>query len=444
MKINITTLGCPKNLVDSQHLMRSFVSDGFQIVEDPADADVLFVNTCGFIRDAKEESIEEILRLAWIKKTSRLNIQDSKKLVVSGCLAERYKDELLREIPEIDGIWGVGEERKIIDYCRELARGNRHKSTLKMASQTSYLSPFTDSPICQSYAYLKIAEGCDRKCSFCVIPSIRGRFRSYSPDEILREAEGFVRVGIKEIILVAQDITRYGKGLNGYNLTSLLKDITSISGEFYIRLLYLYPTEITDELIDCIAGNEKIFKYLDIPLQHSEDRILRLMGRRGSRKEYIRLIRGIRRNIPEIALRTTFMVGFPTETEEEFNNLIDFVEDIGFDRLGVFKYSREEGTRASRLKPQIPEGVKDRRYDEIMRVQALISLNNNKELVGRRFRALVDGIDNGIITARLYSHAPEIDGVVVIDSGRDGIRVGDFVEIKIIDADEYDLKGVLV
>lgn len=454
MKINIITLGCPKNEVDSYHLAKRLISEGIAIVDGTGDADILMVNTCGFIRDAKEESIEEILRLTGIKNSSKIQeFKGSKKLVVFGCLAERYKDELLKEIPEIDGIWGVGEEERILEYCRSLkGNGDFDSSSSKLLNlQTSF-----------SYVYLKIAEGCDRRCTFCVIPSLRGRFKSIHPDELLKEAEEHIKNGIKEIILVGQDITRYGKGLKGYNLVSLLKDLTSMNGEFYIRLLYLYPTGIDDELMEFIATNDRVFKYLDIPLQHSEDRLLRLMGRRGTRKEYIRLIRNIRRDIPGIVLRTTFIVGFPTETEEDFNGLIDFIEEIGFDRLGVFKYSREEGTPASRLKGQIPERIKDSRYDEIMRLQALISLAKNKGLVGRVFNAIIDEVDNDFAIARLYSHAPEIDGVVIIQNtelrtqgidkktmapvlcSQSSVKVGDVVSVKIVDAQEYDLIGIRV
>jgi len=369
-----------------------------------------------------------------------------RRLLVFGCLAERYRDELLKGIPEIDGIWGVGEEEKIIGYCKGIreARAGEGRGEGSVNPPPILLTP-------PSYAYLKIAEGCDRRCTFCVIPSIRGRFKSYSPDEILREAEGLIKKGIREIIIVAQDITRYGKGLRGYSLASLLQDIVSISGEFYIRLLYLYPTGITDELIDCINGNEKIIRYLDIPFQHSEDRIIRMMGRSGSRKEYIRLIKKLRRDIPGVVLRTTIMVGFPTETEEEFKALVDFIEEGEFERLGVFRYSAEERTPASRLKPQVPGGVKDRRYDEIMRVQSLISYKKNRALIGGEFKAIIDGFDDGSVIARLYSHAPEIDGVVIIKNrakkGRvpslPSIGVGDVVTVRIVDADEYDLKGVL-
>lgn len=452
IKVNITTLGCPKNIVDSDHLVRSFASNGFAFVDDSEDADILFVNTCGFIKDAKEESIEEILRLAEIKRGQGARGNNSKKLIVFGCLAKRYKDELLKEIPEIDAIFGVGEHSSIIAYCRDLAGGDT------IISVTHSLSPTASS----SYAYLKIAEGCDKRCTFCVIPSIRGRFRSFSPEDILKEAEVYIRKGVKELILVAQDITQYGKELRGYNLVSLLRDLSSLNGDFHIRLLYLYPTEIDDELLECVATNDKIFKYLDIPLQHSEDRLLRLMGRRGTRKEYIRLIRNIRRNISGVALRTTFIVGFPTEREEDFNGLINFVEEIGFDRLGVFKYSKEEGTSASKLKGQVPERIKSRRYDEIMRQQAFISLMKNKELIGRRFNAIVDEVDRGVAIARLYSHAPEIDGVVIIQNTEHkaqntdkksltsnfcslpSVSVGDVITVKIVDAYDYDLRGVVV
>jgi len=469
LKVNITTLGCPKNLVDSDHLAKSFVSEGFTYVVDANEADILLVNTCGFIRDAKEESIEEVLRLVEIK-------MGSKKLIVFGCLAKRYRDELLREIPEIDGIWGVSEEDRIIEYCKKLQVTSYKLKTEKRFKKPHWinnekqLTTFNFQLSTLSYAYLKIADGCDKRCTFCVIPSIKGKFRSFPPEVILKEAEEYIQQGIKELILVAQDITLYGKGLGRYNLISLLKDMVSINGDFRIRILYLYPTEISDELIECVATEDKICKYLDIPLQHSEDRILRLMGRRGTRKEYIKLIRNIRCDIPGIALRTTFIVGFPTETEEDFKGLLDFIEEVRFDRLGVFKYSREEGTPASRLKGHLPERVKNRRFDEIMKRQALISLKKNKELIGREFDAIIDEVDGDLAIARLYSHTPEIDGVVIIQNtvppahpspsmgeGKGGgesldsglcalgsVEVGDMVAVKIVDAFDYDLKGVLV
>lgn len=450
--INITTLGCPKNQADSTHLIKKFASDGFLHVGAPEDADIILVNTCGFIKEAKEESIEEILRLAEMKKKGK-----KKKLIVSGCLAKRYSDELIKDIPEIDGIFGVGEEDKIIEHCKR-AEVRRSESS---EEKDLLIGPSKLQSFRASYAYLKIAEGCDKKCTFCIIPSIRGKFRSIAPEQILKEAEEYIHNGVRELIIVAQDITNYGKELN-YNLVSLLKDLASIKGDFRIRLLYLYPTEINDALLKFIASENKIQKYLDMPLQHSEDKVLRLMGRRGIKKEYIKLIRNIRRAIAGAALRTTFIVGFPGETEEDFNGLVDFIEEIRFDRLGVFKYSKEEGTPASKLKGHVPERVKDRRFNEIMKRQSLISLQKNMEMIGKKYDAIIDEVDRNIVIARLYSHAPEIDGVVIIQNTEDreqktdkksltsdfcslsSVKVSDLVTVKITDAFDYDLKGIIV
>lgn len=459
LNIYLTTLGCPKNQVDSEHLKRDFLSEGFILVESPYNADVFVVNTCGFIKDAKEESIDEIFSL--IKKKAdflpemRTESNGSKKLLVFGCLAQRYKHELKIEIPEIDALWGVAEEKEIIEYCKKLdnfksVNGGEESIDCQASRKISATG-------ISSFAYIKIADGCDKKCTFCIIPAIRGSFKSISPDTIIKEAEGFIRQGIKELILVAQDITNYGRDLRGYNLISLLNDLVAIEGDFRIRLLYLYPTAVSDELIELIAANEKIYKYLDIPLQHSEDRILRLMGRRGTKKEYVKLLRNIRRKIPEIAIRTTFITGFPSETEEEFLSLMDFIEEMRFDSLGVFKYSKEDKTPAEKLKGQIPEKIKNRRYDEIMKRQAFISLQNNKEMIGKKIRAIVDQIDGNLAIARLYCHAPEIDGVVIIkNSGYEKdaalgfrksgteIRTGDFINVEIIEAYDYDLGGRII
>src|SRR5208283_1763186 len=348
-------------------------------------------------------------------------------------------------IPEIDNIWGVGEEDSIIEYCKDnLTKDVAFEPAENIGTQAIRSGP----PVASSYAYLKIAEGCDKKCTFCVIPSIRGRFRSLRPEEILKEAEYHIHSGVRELILVAQDITNYGKELRGYKLVSLLRDMISITGDFQIRLLYLYPTMIDDQLLEYMANEDKIVNYLDIPLQHSEDRILRLMGRRGTKKEYHKLIRNIRRTVPGVAIRTTFIAGFPTETEEEFNGLVEFIEEMRFDRLGVFKYSREEGTPASTLKGQIPERVKGRRLDEIMTRQALISLEKNKDLIGKTYPAVIDEVDDDVALARLYSHAPEIDGMVIIDR-REGVgekerSVGEIVTVKITDAYDYDVKGKII
>lgn len=436
MNIYTLTLGCPKNQVDSENLLGSLKEKGFSLDTEPEEADILLINTCGFFEDAKRESIDEILKLSKIKNNRR-------KLLVFGCLAQRYKDELMREIPEIDAIYGVGEEAKIVEYCYQIKFGVLssefgNKNILEFVTSNSELN----TPNSSSYAYLKIAEGCNKRCTFCVIPSIRGSFRSLSPEKILEEAERKIESGIRELILIAQDITAYD--FKGYGLSSLVKDITSIKGDFYVRLLYLYPTAIKDELLHVISSDDKIYKYLDIPLQHSEDKILRLMGRRGTKKEYLKLIRNARRMIPGIALRTTFLVGFPGETEEDFLNLIDFIEEVRFDRLGVFKYSREEGTPSYRFRGHLPMTIKEKRFYEIMRLQSRISLEKNQELTGKRFRAIVDEVDGETAIGRIYSQAPEIDGVTFIEWPRVQRLLTSFVDIEITGASDYDLKGLTV
>jgi len=420
----VITLGCPKNTVDSRHLINELTAEGFFYVEEFKKADFVLINTCCFINDAKEESIDEILTAAKFKT--------DRKLIVFGCLSKRYGDELKKEIPEIDAVFGVNQSEKIINYIRQFREGS---NTIIQDFQYTAEPP--------SYRYVKIAEGCSRRCSFCVIPEVRGSFRSIKPEKILKEAEDFVNSGIKELILVAQDITQYGKEWKGYNLTSLIKDLCSISGNFWIRLLYLYPADINQDLIKTVAEQEKVVKYLDIPMQHSEERILRLMGRRGTRKEYIKKIKQIREAIPGVTLRSTLIVGFPTETEDEFQRLVDFIEEMQFDRLGVFKYSREEGTKAYNLKGQIPENVKNRRLDEIMSRQAVISLEKNRALTGKKYPALIDYVDADMAIARLYCHAPEIDGVVILENISD-LKAGEKVKVLITEAYEYDLKGVIV
>ena len=420
----VITLGCPKNTVDSRHLINELTAEGFFYVEEFKKADFVLINTCCFINDAKEESIDEILTAAKFKT--------DRKLIVFGCLSKRYGDELKKEIPEIDAVFGVNQSEKIINYIRQFREGSNN-----------IIQDFKYTAEPPSYRYVKIAEGCSRRCSFCVIPEVRGPFKSIKPEKILKEAEDFVNSGIKELILVAQDITQYGKEWKGYNLTSLIKDLCSISGDFWIRLLYLYPADINQDLIKTVAEQEKVVKYLDIPMQHSEERILRLMGRRGTRKEYIKKIKQIREAIPGVTLRSTLIVGFPTETEDEFQRLVDFIEEVQFDRLGVFKYSREEGTKAYNLKGQIPENVKNRRLDEIMSRQAVISLEKNRALTGKKYSALIDYVDADMAIARLYCHAPEIDGVVILENISD-LKAGEKVKVLITEAYEYDLKGVIV
>jgi ribosomal protein S12 methylthiotransferase len=434
-KVHLVSLGCPKNLADSEKLLKRLGEKGLRYCSSVEDSDILMINTCGFIEDAKQESIEEILRVAEMK-------EGDKKLVVFGCLAKRYGHDLKKEIPEIDALWGVGEEERIAEYCERTIVGAglcacpKEGQPQGVAHTGNELSDrFIDTP----YAYLKIAEGCDRNCSYCVIPGIRGKFRSRRPDEILAEAEGLIRAGTKEIIVVAQDITSYGKDIDGYNLSRLVRDIASISGDFWIRLLYLYPTSVDDRLIETIASEEKVCKYIDMPLQHASARILKLMGRGGSTAYFQKLIARIRSAVPDVNLRTTFIAGFPQETEEDFRELEAFIRKIKFDRLGVFTYSKEEGTASAKLKGQVPVRTKKARYERLMAFQSKISLEKNKSLVGRTFRAIVDEVSDDIAIARISSQAPEIDGVVFVEDGN--AEKGEFVTVEIVDAYDYDLKG---
>ncbi len=451
-RVSLISLGCPNNSVDSETLIKGLIQRGIRVTDDPEEADILAVNTCGFIEDAKRESIEEILRLSELKS-------NGKKLVVLGCLAKRYGEELFEEMPEIDALFGVGEDEKIINYCTEdeasQSEGESEKNPFKSpfskvglkdpplakGGEGGFEAGLLRNDILHSYRYLKVSEGCSRRCSFCVIPSIRGPHRSRRPEEILREAESAIKSGAKELILVAQDITAYGHGPKGPGLAALLKDMASISGDCWIRLLYLHPSGIDDGLLATIAEEEKVLGYIDVPLQHSEARVRRAMKRGGgTRKQYLKLISNIRKKIPGVALRTTFIVGFPGETEEDFNGLMDFIQEVGFDRLGAFVYSNEEGTPAFSMPGQLPEEVKQRRWDELMRVQADISLDSNRALVGRTFKALVDLAGDDEAVARIYSQAPEIDGHTVIKGGN--IKGGQFVDVKITGASDYDLEGV--
>lgn len=461
-KVAIVSLGCPKNLVDSEKLLSCLREEGYFFTPEAGEAEVVLVNTCGFIEDAKKESVEEILKLRHIGKRGG-------RLLVFGCLAKRYGDELAKEIPEIDAWWGVGEEERIVEYCRTLKTERSQTGADEDAESAGgeFRSGIFPS---SSYAYLKIAEGCSRGCSYCVIPAIRGPYRSAAPQEILKKAEEHIRAGVKELVLVAQDLGSYGREFERYGLPSLLTDIASLKGDFRIRLLYLNPSSVSDGLLEVIAGQDRMCKYVDMPLQHSEERILKLMGRGGTRRSLTDVIKRVRDSVPGVTLRTTFIVGFPGETEDDFAGLRDFVEEMEFERLGVFVYSREEGTRAAGMKGQVPQKIRERRRDEIMKLQSAISLEKNMGLVGKRFRALVDEVDGGIAVARLSSQAPEIDGVVMIEKkcgaggtepwakekkGRKGslrftahssraLRAGEFVDVVVTEAYDYDLTGEVV
>ncbi|MDA8085509.1 MAG: 30S ribosomal protein S12 methylthiotransferase RimO [Nitrospiraceae bacterium] len=429
------SLGCPKNLVDSEHLTRRLRLSGFRSAGEPEEADTLIVNTCGFIEAAKKESIGEILELARGK--------GKKRLLVFGCLSERYKEELMAELPEVDAMWGVNAGEEIARYLTgngASAKGTSAKGTSAKGASVENALPSTF-----PYAYLKISEGCRRRCSFCSIPLIRGPLRNFSPDEILKEAEDYIRAGVKELILVSQDTAGYNAG--GVTLPGLLREICRIPGDFWVRVHYLHPSGVGKGLLETMAREPKIVKYLDMPLQHSEPRILRLMSRSGGRGDFERIIVRARKMMPGLAVRTTFIVGFPGESGEEFEGVLDFVEQAAFDHAGAFMYSREDGTRAAGLPGQLPEAVKKRRWDRFMRAQAAISFEKNKALLGREMTALVDeaGGGSGTAVGRLASQAPDVDGVVFIEEGEreNALKPGDFVRVLITEAYDYDLKGVL-
>jgi|Deesub1362B_J571_1020462.scaffolds.fasta_scaffold00061_50 ribosomal protein S12 methylthiotransferase len=416
----IHTLGCPKNVVDSESLCVTLERAGLKRVYEISSADLLLINTCGFIKEAKEESIEEILTIASEKKKQQ-------KLIVLGCLSERYRDILRQELPEVDAFFGVESETEILSYLNK-----------KTSSQRILVKPDTF-----PYGYIKVSEGCNRSCSFCAIPSIRGKYRSTPPEEVLKRAEALLKMGIKELILVAQDITSYGMEFKGYSLPELLQDLCMFDRDYWVRILYLYPTSISDRLIRVIDENKKICRYLDIPLQHSVERILHLMQRRGSSRYYLDLIKRLRKELPGVVLRTSIIVGFPTESEEEFESLLDFVRVAEFENLGTFVYSKEEGTVAAGMKGQLPESIKRERYHRLMSLQAEISARKNRALKGRILEVLIDEIEEDLAVGRYYGQAPEIDGVVIIER-IDRLKRGEFVKVLIKETDIYDLRGEVV
>ncbi|MBF0463753.1 MAG: 30S ribosomal protein S12 methylthiotransferase RimO [Nitrospirae bacterium] len=421
----IVTLGCPKNKVDSENLESLLHKQGIQTVSSVKDASFVIINTCGFIESAKQESINEILSLTAEKASG-------KKILVFGCLAQRYKYELMAEIPEIDAIWGVGKEEEIAGYFKEILA--KERLTKEKPRNISRLP----------YAYLKAAEGCNRKCSFCVIPSIRGGFRSFPTEEIVQKAKAQTEAGKKELIFVAQDLTSYGSD-TGSSLSDLIRKVAALSGDFWIRLLYLYPASINDELIACVRDEEKVLKYFDIPFQHSEGRILKAMGRSGDSGQHLKLIEKIRSEIPDAVFRTTFIVGHPGETYRDFSALMSFVNEAQFDHVGVFSYSDEEGTRSFNMAKKVSEKTMKKRIDDIMMLQAKISYEKNLKLIGGTYPTLIDEAGEGILIGRLQRHAPEIDGNVIIElHGSEKVDtdiLSNFINVTITDASEYDLMG---
>ena len=436
MKVLLISLGCDKNLVDSEVMLGLLNKAGHQLTNDETEADVVVVNTCAFISDAKEESINTIIEMGELKKTGKL-----KKLIVAGCLSQRYKDEIMKELPEIDVIIGATNYDKIVE-----AIGTDEESIIDDIN-------YTPRPIAErivttnaSMAYFKIAEGCNKLCTYCIIPHIRGRYRSMPMDSLIASAEKLASDGIKELVLVAQETTLYGVDLYGEKkLPELLTKLSEIEGIEWIRLLYCYPEEITDELIEVMATNPKICHYVDIPIQHSENAILKRMGRRTSREDIVELVGRLRTDMPDIAIRTTLISGFPGETQELHDGLVDFVDECEFDRLGVFTYSPEEGTPAAEYEDQVDGELAVKWRDEIMELQQEISYEKNQQMIGSTQKVLIEGylVDDDVYVGRTYRDAPGVDGIVFVSAPYELIS-GSFVDVKITEANEYDLTGVIV
>ncbi len=436
-KVSLVSLGCSKNLVDAEEMMGILEAGGFELVADEEDAEIMIVNTCAFIDDAKQESIDCIMELIEYKKK-----EPNRILVVTGCMSQRYKEELQREIPEIDIVIGTNEYDKIAGIIKMHTKGKPEIYCSDEYMSCEKLPRIVTTP--EYMAYLKIAEGCDNHCTYCVIPSIRGKYRSRTIEDIVAEARNLAEKGVKELIVIAQDTTRYGMDIYGeYRLPELLDELCRIDGIRWIRLHYCYPELVTDKLIDTIARQDKICNYLDIPIQHCNDRILKLMGRRTNKAEITGIIRKLRERIPGVIIRTSLIAGFPTETEEEFDELREFVTETEFDRLGVFAYSQEEGTAAAQLDGQLDEDEKKNRQEVIMIDQSAVSEELNSKKVGTTFEVLVEGYDNIIkqYYGRTYGDSEEIDGKVFFTS-KTKLQPGDFAEVEIDDYMEYDLYGV--
>ena len=439
MKLCLISLGCDKNLVDSEMMLGFLRREGISFTDDEAEADIIIVNTCCFILDAKEESVQAILSAAERKK------EGLKVLIVTGCMAERYKDEIRKEIPEVDAVIGTASVDRITEVLREVLAGKKAEvfddlDRLPAASPDRVLSSLT------ATGYLKIAEGCDKHCTYCIIPSLRGRYRSYPMEELVRQAEVLAESGVKELILVAQETTVYGKDLYGKKkLPTLLRKLARVKGIRWIRLLYCYPEEITEDLVRVMKNEPKICHYLDLPIQHASDGILGRMGRKTSRADLERIIGMVRENIPDICLRTTLISSFPGETEADHKELLRFVKDTRFDHLGVFPYSREEGTPAASMKGQVREQTKKRRRDEIMAAQQKISAELLALKTGKTLKVLVEGYlpEEQVYTGRTYMDAPDVDGYVFFRAERE-LMSGDLVRVRITGASEYDLEGELV
>ena len=439
MKILFISLGCDKNLTNSEEMLALLTESGHEIVDSEEDAEIIVINTCCFIHDAKEESIENILEMAEYKKAGTCKV-----LIVTGCMAQRYKEEIIQEIPEVDAVLGTSSYRDILKAVEEACAG-RHFEKYRDINE---LPEDSGRPVLTTgghYGYLKIAEGCDKHCTYCIIPSLRGNFRSVPEERLLTQAEYMAEQGVKELILVAQETTVYGTDLYGKKtLHILLKKLCRIKGIRWIRVLYCYPEEIYDELIQVMKEEKKICHYLDLPIQHASDKILKRMGRRTTRAQLTEIIEKLRREIPDIVLRTTLITGFPGETEEDHQELMEFVDQMEFDRLGAFTYSPEEGTPAERMPDQVPEELKEERRDEIMELQQEISLEKGNDRIGQELMVMIEGKVSGesAYIARTYGDAPKVDGYLFVQTG-ELLMTGDFAKVKVTGALEYDLIGEL-
>ncbi len=442
MKIGFISLGCPKNQLDTEVMLHELMAAGYEITPDETEADIVVINTCGFIESAKKEAIDNILDVAWLKENRSLQA-----IVVTGCLAERYREQIFEELPEVDALLGVGSIHNIVEAVESVQARLKNKKHPKYASfedkNTVRLGGDRVLTTPEYYSYLKIGEGCDNCCTYCAIPSIRGRFRSRPMEELVQEAKDLAALGVKELNIVAQDVTRYGKDLYGeYRLHELLHRITEETDIPWIRLLYCYPDKITDELIAEIRDNDRIVKYIDMPLQHISDTVLKKMNRHGDSAMIREVIRKLRSEIPELTLRTTFIVGFPGETEQDFEALCDFVAETRFEHMGVFPYSAEEGTVAAAMQGQIDEQVKQDRADILMKAQMQINAEKNEEKVGKTVRVLVEDFDpvSEAHFGRSAADAPEIDGKVYFKAER-RVAPGSMIDVKVRSVLDYDLYG---
>lgn len=438
MKVGFISLGCPKNQLDTEVMLHELLSAGYEITADETEADVVVINTCGFIESAKKEAIDNILDVAWLKENREL-----RAIVVTGCLAERYRDEIMKEMPEVDAVLGVGSIHNIVEAVDTVLKGEKYtsfedKDCVRLGGDRVLTTP-------EYAAYLKIAEGCDNRCTYCAIPYIRGRFRSRPMEDIIREAKELEGLGVKELTLVAQDTTRYGQDIYGkYSLAELLHRLTEETDIPWLRILYCYPDKITDELVEEMKSNDRVLKYIDLPMQHISDGVLKRMNRHGGAELIRSVVARLRAEIPDVVIRTTFIVGFPGETDEDFAELCDFVNEQRFEHVGVFTYSREEGTPAYRME-QVDEQVKLDRYDIIMRDQLGINEENNEKKLGTTIRVLCEGYDavGEVYYGRSAADAPDVDGKIYF-VGKRGIVPGSFVDVKIEKVVEYDLCGTAV